>query len=494
MQKHLIIVGAGTAGVIVASLIKKCYGNNIQITIIYDKENESIGVGEGTTVVFNKFLHASGITGQQLIKNVDATFKQGIYFKSWAQENFFHGFVNGLYSNNIEQIRLPNGSEVNHTFYEMMNNFTCNSLSLYNKPSTDVLNIVNDKSAYHIDGVLFSKFVRKEIDHQVTFIEDKIVEVFCDKNHINALLLKNKGKITADFYIDCSGFAKLLFSHMEDSAWIDLSATLPINRALIHQVKIPENKELPAYTLAEATSNGWIWQIPTSTRYGTGYLYSSDFTSDEEAKADFNLWLNKNHNVDLATDRVIKFKPGYYKDFCLGNCAAIGLASGFIEPLEATGIISIITQTQFLLQNDVMLYNLDYDKNRASMQNRQSYEEIVNFVDLHYCTNRTDSNFWKYKTNNKSQIIKDLEEKCRNGFLTSNVLQPGKMFQLESYIQVAHGLGLFEEQNVKNVLFAFVDKQKLINKATENIFKSFKFKQTNRYVSHRNFLNELRSI
>lgn len=495
MQTHIVIVGAGTAGVIAASMIKKCYGSNIQITVLYDKENDSIGVGEGTTPIFNNFLDAAEISGQDLVKNVEATFKQGIQFKHWIpKHSFFHGFFNYSPHCDVQHLGLPNGSHTTHAFYEMMNNFTCNSLLFYNKPSTNVLDTVNERSSYHIDGVLFSRYVRSKLEQQVTFVEDKIVEVFSDGKQIQGLYLKNKGKITADFYIDCSGFAKLLFTRLTDSKWIDLSTILPINRAITQQVKISEDEELPAYTLSEATTNGWIWQIPIRNRYGTGYLYSSNFTSDEEAKLDFDLWLTKNHNTNLTTDRIIKFSPGYYKEFCLGNCAAIGLASGFVEPIEATGIISIIIQVQFLLENDVLLYNLDYDKKRASKQNEEAYEEIVNFVDLHYLTNRTDSNFWLYKTNNKSETIKNFEVKFKSGFLTSNIVQAANMFPLESYIQVAHGLSLFDKKNVQKILDPFECKNKIIKKALENMFQSSKIKQTYKYVSHKQFLNEIRSI
>ena len=170
-------------------------------------------------------------------------------------------------------------------------------------------------------------------------------------------MLFRSGSVTADFYIDCSGFKSLLIKKLSKN-WVDVSDILPIDSAIPQQVWFGD-REIKSNTLAEATKNGWIWQIPVGERYGTGYLYSSKFTTDEEAREEYDTWLRQNHNVGLESNRIIRYSPGYFKDFCVGNCAAIGLSSGFIEPLEATGIAIIVEQVNSLIESGILMNNLE---------------------------------------------------------------------------------------------------------------------------------------
>ena len=175
-----------------------------------------------------------------------------------------------------------------------------------------------------------------------------------------------------------------------------MSKYLPIDRAIPQQIPFDFYDELPSYTLAEATDNGWIWRIPIGNRYGTGYLYSSKFTSDEEAREKYNDWLVENFKTKLTSDRIIRYKPGYYEDYWMGNCLAVGLSSGFVEPLESTGIHIVIKQVQEFINYNYNLKNLNFNRKSANLINRDIYADVVNFVALHYNTNRTDSEFWKY--------------------------------------------------------------------------------------------------
>ena len=210
--------------------------------------------------------------------------------------------------------------------------------------------------------------------------------------------------------------------------------------------------------MAEATENGWIWQIPIGKRYGTGYLYSSRFTSDEEARKKYNEWLIKNFNTELQTDRIISYKPGYYEDYWIGNCMAIGLSSGFVEPLESTGIQIIISQIQEFLTINSTLKNLEYNRYVVNKSNRTLYENIVDFICLHYNTNRTDSEFWRYMTNNKTKWVRDFDEKCREEFIDSRTCYKERVFWgVDSFIQISKGLQMFNEQSIKNFLDSKID-------------------------------------
>ena len=217
-------------------------------------------------------------------------------------------------------------------------------------------------------------------------------------------------------------------------------------------------KDTPAYTTCEATKNGWIWQIPIGDRFGTGYLYSSKFTTDEEAQEQYDKWLREKFNVGLETDRIIRYKPGYYEDYWIGNCLAVGLSSGFIEPLEATGIQIIIQQIQEFMIVNSTFKNLEYNRTILNKGNRTLYKDIIDFVALHYCTNRTDSAFWNYMTYNKIDWVRDFEEKCREEFLDARTCFKEKTFWgLDSFIQVCYGLKMFNRESIKNFLLSKID-------------------------------------
>ena len=181
-----------------------------------------------------------------------------------------------------------------------------------------------------------------------------------------------------------------------------MSKYLPIDRAIPQQIPYDFKDELPSYTLAEATDNGWIWRIPIGDRYGTGYLYSSKFTSDEEAREKYNDWLVENFDTELTSDRIIKYRPGYYEDYWMGNCLAVGLSSGFVEPLESTGIHIIIKQMQeFITYNSnlknfvlshlisgsfIISLTLMASKNMHKICSRQRVnDDCVKFQNLYNC-------------------------------------------------------------------------------------------------------------
>jgi hypothetical protein len=236
-----------------------------------------------------------------------------------------------------------------------------------------------------------------------------------------------------------------------------------MDRAIPQQVPY-DFKEVPSYTLAEARKHGWIWRIPIGNRFGTGYVYSSRFTTDEEAREDYNEWLQENFNVSLETDRIINYKPGYYKDNWIGNCMAVGLSSGFVEPLESTGLHIIIQQMLNFIEHNPTLKNLSYNRMESNRLNRVLYDEIIEFICLHYNTNRTDSKFWQYMTENKSEWVRMFDEKCREEFLQSSNISGTKVFwNIESYIQVANGLQMFNPDSIKEYVSSLENSEDILD-------------------------------
>ena len=492
-MKKIVIVGSGTAGLLVASMMNRYWKDqDIQITIIHDSNNKTIGVGESTTPVIHQVLQILRIDVRQLVNKIGATIKYGINFKDWIPDKeFFHGF---------EEINPYDGSsgilkktyDHSSAYYGILNG-KFNGGSHYNYPVTEVSSDdLRNMGTYalHIDTNAFCELLTNKVkDIGVKFIDDIVEDVNVDGENIKNITCKNSGIIDADFFVDASGFNCVLFKHLNPK-WVDTSGSLPIDRAIPQQVSNTSG-EVPSYTLAQATDNGWIWQLPIGDRYGTGYLYSSKFTSDQEAREKYNNWLLDNHGVTLDTDRIIKYRPGYYEDYWIGNCMVVGLSAGFIEPLESTSLHLLLLQAYDFLIFNSTLNNLEYTRRYVNSINRSAYEGVFNFICFHYCTNRTDSEFWKYMTNNKTDWVKAIEEKCNKEFLDLSVFGNNKndSFSFDSYIQIGDGLNLFNRDSLREFLVAKPHGQEVLD-TSERLFVNEQIKRDkNRWVSHKEVLD-----
>jgi tryptophan halogenase len=408
----------------------------------------------------------------------------GINFKNWIPgTEYFHGF---------QEVNFWGECDNSTAIYSIPNDCYDGGL-LYNEATTTVPNKQFDyEHALHIDTQDFSNYMFEKLSTEVNFIDDVAEKINVGSNKIESIDFKNSGNVSADFYIDCSGFNSLLIKNLEAN-WVDITDYLPIDRAIPQQV--PYNfDEIPSYTLAEATDNGWIWQIPIGNRYGTGYLYSSKFTTDEEAREKYNSWLLEKFGVELKTDRIIHYKPGYYDKAWVGNCLAVGLSSGFVEPLESTGIHIIVKQLYDFISFNSTLKFLEHNKNRFNEMNLRTYEAIVDFICLHYNTNRTDSNFWKYMTSNKKEWVRTFDEKCRNEFIDASSLGDNLsrfFWHLDSFIQVSNGLRMFNKESICEHLESKYNKNQILKMIIENHSYNQKKKIENGKVSHKKIIDSI---
>lgn len=481
-MKKIVIVGSGTAGLAAAAMMKNYWGNKVQISLYYDANKKNIAVGESTTPIIRLLLRHLGISTQDLIRelNRNLSIKLGIRFKNWIPNSeYFHGFG---------EISFPPDTNSTAIYSIPKGNF--NGGMNYNKATTKIPDKPFEEYDYalHIDTQAFSEFMFNRLKDKIDFIDDVVEKVNTDGENITSLECKKSGIVTADFFVDASGFNSILFKHLNPK-WNDVSDCLPIDRAIPQQVS-HKFDEIPSYTLAEATDNGWIWQIPIGDRYGTGYLYSSKFTSDEEAREKYNTWLIKNFKTELNTDRIIHYRPGFYEDNFIGNCLSIGLSSGFIEPLEATGIQIIIQQIQEFMTINSTLNNLNYNRKILNTSNKKLYIDIIDFVCLHYNTNRTDSEFWKYMTNNKTEWVRNFDQKCREEFLDARTCYREKTFWgLDSFIQVSQGLNMFNNESIQNFLNAKIDGEEIFIKSkAEHQFLEIE-KRKIKQISHKKVLD-----
>ena len=311
-MKKIVIIGSGSSGLMAAAMFKRFYAGRIKVEVYYDSKKKNIGVGESTTPAFVDFLKRFlKVEIGDFIKDTGSTVKLGINFKNWTgSKEYFHGFN----ACNIE----GTGVDYPESLYSIPNG-TYNGGTLHHKPTTTVPS--HDfyyDHAFHIDTQIVTQYILDDIEDEIDRIDDVVEKVNSDGKSIQSIIFKNSGEVTADFYVDASGFNSILFKHLNPD-WVDITGDLPLDRAIPQQ--IPHKLvDIPSYTQAEATKDGWTWQIPLKKRYGTGYVYSSKFTTDEEAKKNYNEWLKKNHGVELNEDpRVIHYKPGYYNKNWIGN-------------------------------------------------------------------------------------------------------------------------------------------------------------------------------
>ena len=483
--KKVVVVGAGTAGLISATMIKKHWEDDVDVTVYFDGSKKSIGVGESTTPMIQRLVSLLEEHPYYFIRNSKSTFKLGIDFKEWnVGKKYFHGFAfrKGL--------SIDNGWS--SSIYSILNNCFDGGI-LHGEPTTTLpSNNLNYEYAYHIDTKEFCDYLESKLEGQVKFVDDTVEQVNSDGKNIQSVVFDNTGLVEADYFIDASGFNAVLFKHLNPK-WNDIKEWFPLDRAIPQQVKY-DFEGMPSYTVAEATKNGWIWQIPIVDRYGTGYLYSSQFTSDDEARTDYDNWLNQKFDANLETDRVIEYNPGYYDDYWIGNCVAVGLSSGFIEPLESTGIHLICRQMNDFTYFNTNFNNSNFNRNTANRKNRNIYEIIINFIGLHYCTNRTDSKFWNYMTNNKIDWVVDFENHCKNGFIDTTCFGSNEDFSfwpIDSYIQVAFGLGLINKTSVHGYLKNKKNKNEILNCSYKQYIRNQELRSESQNLSHKNIVDLL---
>ena len=457
-MKKIVIVGAGSSGLITATMMKNYWGDQVDISVYYDKSNKNIAVGESTTPIIRLLLRHLGMRTGDLLKDLknSVTVKLGINFKDWIPgTEYFHGFAevqHDIGTNTSAIYSIPEGK-----FNGGMN---------YNTPEFKIPDRPFEEydHAFHIDTQEFSDLIFKKLEDKVTFVDTRIKSVLSDGKNIISLTTEDDEIVTADLFVDCSGFGTLLFKHLNPK-WNDISNALPLDRAIPQQIPHKFMK-MPAFTVAEATDNGWTWRIPIGDRYGTGYVYSSRFLSDDEAREKYDAWLFKNFKVHLDTDRIIRYRPGYYDEYYIGNCLAVGLSSGFVEPLESTGLQIVIQQVQEFMTINSTLKNLNYNKRILNKTNRTLYTDVYDFICLHYNTNRTDSEFWRYMTNNKTDWVKEFDEKCKKEFLDARTCFREKTFWgTDSFVQVCEGLNMVDKESVKNFLNSKIDRKDILLQA-----------------------------
>jgi tryptophan 7-halogenase len=444
--KNIVIVGGGTAGWMAASACVKVLGAQYSVRLVESEEIGTVGVGEATVPHLKLFNNLLEIDEIEFVKKTQGTFKLGIQFVDWGKigDKYVHGFGSigrdyGLLAFHQFWIKArQQGFASDIAAYSIntaaapLNKFMASAEDV--PPSSPLANIAY---AYHFDAGLYAKFLRGYAEARgVRRTEGKVAQTLLRESDgfIEAIVLENGEKIAGDLFIDCSGFRGLLIEQALKTGYDDWTHWLPCDRAMA----VPcEKVEAPTpYTRSTARSAGWQWRIPLQHRTGNGYVYSSNYISDD----DVSTTLLKNLDGKPTADpRILKFVTGRRKKAWNKNCVALGLASGFLEPLESTSI--------FLIQSGIArLLTLFPDEDfsdividRYNAQTTFEIERIRDFLILHYrATERNDSDFWNYCRT--MSIPESLENNIRLFRDSGRFFRDAEeMFAVTSWVQVMIG-------------------------------------------------------
>mgnify|MGYP000188629625 CR=1 FL=1 len=443
--KHVVIAGGGTAGWMTAAAFTKLLGNNIKVTLIESDDIGTVGVGEATIPPIKNFHKLLGINEQEVMKATHATFKLGINFENWGEiaEQYIHSFgVTGkeCWAGEFHHFWLHGRSRGHQEEFGEY----CFELQAAKQNKFALSKDTPINYAYHFDATLYAQYLRKFSEKLgVNRIEGKISQVDkCpDTGNISAITLASEQEIAADFFIDCTGFRGLLIEQSLHTGYEDWSHWLPCDSAIAVQTK-SISKPRP-YTRSIAHDAGWQWQIPLQHRVGNGLVFCSKYLTDDDAKT---LLLNNIVGETITEPRVIKFKTGRRRKGWHKNCVAIGLSSGFIEPLESTSIHLIMTAIVRLLR--LFPYNgvTTSAVNEYNSKLDSELNAVRDFIILHYHVNhRQDSQFWQHCQN--MDIPASLAHKIQLFKETGRVfLDDGDIFRVDSWTQVMLGQGLMPMQ------------------------------------------------
>jgi tryptophan halogenase len=448
---RVVIAGGGTAGWMMAALMGKLLGKRLDITLVESEEIGTVGVGEATIPALLTFHSLLGINEAEFMAATHATFKLGIHFEGWKAigENYFHSFGstgNDHWSAGFQHFWLKGRAEGLARGYTDYNPETMAAFSnRFAHVPNQGLNY-----AYHLDAGRYARFLRQLSEaHGVRRIEGKIAQVLQHgpeagverAGDLSALRLEDGSLIEGDLFIDCTGFRSMLLGQTLGVPYEDWSYWLPCDRAVA--VQTASVREAWPYTRSIAHPFGWQWRIPLQHRVGNGLVYSSKVLSDADAPD----MIRRNVEGELLIQpRIIRFVPGQRERVWERNCVAVGLAGGFVEPLESTSIHLIQRHAIRLMQLFPAGGIQPADVQEFNLQSRRDIEHIRDFIVLHYHVNaRTDSSLWAHVR--EMELPPSLRHRIELFRESARVFRPSdELFAENSWIQVMMGQGIVPQR------------------------------------------------
>lgn len=446
----IVIAGGGTAGWITAAMLSfMTKGTGTSVELVESDEIGTIGVGESTIPPFVVLLRSLGIDEQDFIKSTNASFKLAIRFEDWFKKNqhYYHPFgtLGGLIDNHefyqcwLRAKAAGHPSELQEFAAATVMADQMKFLLPFKAPRTM---IASASYALHVDAKRVAQYLRRYAEERgVTRTEGRINRVRTHPDgSIAGLDLANGKVVDGDFFIDCTGFRALLIGQTLGVGYVSWADELLCDRAVAVQTENTEDDaDVHPYTLAQAQDCGWRWRIPLQHRAGNGYVYSSRFLSDDEAVATL---MRQVKGRPLIEPNIIPFKTGMRAKMWEKNCVALGLAAGFIEPLESTAIHLVYRAVDYLFR---FFPDADVDPSLQAEFNRRvaaEYEEVRDFIVLHYCTTqRDDTPFWRAAQ--RTPIPASLRARM-DLFKATGILRQGleELFGAASWQSVYEGMGV----------------------------------------------------
>ncbi|MFF2062821.1 tryptophan halogenase family protein [Streptomyces sp. NPDC058200] len=467
MVNKVVVIGGGTSGWMSASYLKAAFGDRISVTVVESDRVPTIGVGEATFSTVRHFFEYLGLRESDWMPACNATYKLGIRFENWASpgKHFYHPFErlrvvdgfpltdwwlkqpasdrfdvdNFVVATLADNLRSPR--HLDGTLFEVGKGGTEDAVYRSTLTEQDT----QFPYAYHFDAALLAKFLTKYgVDRGVRHVVDDVVEVKRDdRGWISAVATREHGDLEGDLFVDCTGFKGLLLNEALEEPFVSYQDTLPNDRAVALRIPVDtEKRGIRPCTTATAQEAGWIWTIPLFDRIGTGYVYSSNYCDAEEAERTLREFVGP--EAEGAEANHIRMRIGRSRNSWVNNCVAVGLSSGFVEPLESTGI--------FFIQHGIEQLVKHFPRDDWSTQLRDSYNSAVNnvmdgvreFLVLHYRgAAREDNQYWK---DTKSRKIPDglaerLEQWQTKMPDAETIFPHYHGFEAYSYVSMLLGLG-----------------------------------------------------
>ena len=406
--RNIVIVGGGTAGWLTAGVIAARHrtriGQDFSVTLVESPNTPIIGVGEGTWPTLRTTLSRMGISETDLFRQCDAAFKQGAWFARWtdglASDGYYHPL---MLPQNFGQVNLAP-----HWLAQDGDESFCDAVCAQGRICDDGLAPKTMATAeydalanyaYHLDAGKFAPFLQRHcceklgVRHVLADVEQVVLH---DDGDIAAVRTTQAGLVEGDLFVDCTGFKALLIEGAMGVPFRDCNDVLFCDTALAMQVPYAApDSPIASHTISTAQSAGWIWDIGIQTRRGVGHVFSSSHISDEQAERELRAYVGP--ASDGLTARKIKIRSGHRETFWKRNCVAVGLAAGFLEPLEASAIVLIELSAKIIAeQMPACREVMDIIASRFNTTTHYRWGRIIDFLKLHYVlTQRTDSDFWR---------------------------------------------------------------------------------------------------
>ncbi|MEM9838190.1 MAG: tryptophan halogenase family protein [Pseudomonadota bacterium] len=465
-KKSLLIVGGGTAGWLSAAIIAAYHRERSQddftIGLVEAADIPTVGVGEGTWPTLRNTMRSIGIDEKTLFKTCFAGFKQGGKFVNWASEQdaYYHPFTVPLGYGNIDLAPYMDDIRSFATQSNYQQEVCEAGLAPRSLDEGEYQGICN--YAYHLDAGAFADLLKKHcrdvlgVQHHIGTVKDVKLG---DDGHIQSLDLERDGEpfsLEADLFIDCTGFRSLLLGGALDVPFKSLDDILYNDSALAIRVPYADDHDpMAPYTIATGQNAGWIWDIGLTNRRGVGHVYSSQYLSEDEAAANLSTYIGQ--PLDGFDVKKINFRSGYREVAWKNNCVGIGLAMGFVEPLEATAIMLVEVAARYVAEHvfgDRAVMEISAKRFNQHMDYR--WQRIADFLKLHYMLTKREEPYWKAHTDESSiplSLKEDLMVWRNRGPINSDFEGVAELFPAASYQYVLYGMGFRPEYDQQAYLY-----------------------------------------